>query len=78
MQPDRNHLRAGKKMSGAANTVREFLSVAEVIEKLGVGRTLVYRLMASGEIKSVRIGCRRMIPAAAYAEYTSRLKGEAA
>ena len=41
--------------------------------KGGVGRTTVYQLMASGELKSIKIGRSRRIPAAALEEYVGRL-----
>ena len=37
------------------------LSVSEAAERLGLGRTLVYRLVLCGDIKSVTVGrCRRV------------------
>jgi excisionase family DNA binding protein len=42
-------------------------------DKLDVGRTTVYQLMASGELKSIKIGRSRRIPAAALEEYVGRL-----
>lgn len=65
-------------MTSAENTKREFYSVPEVVERLGVGRTMVYRLLSNGEIGSVRIGNRRLVPATAYDAFVARLKGEVA
>jgi excisionase family DNA binding protein len=42
--------------------------------KLDVGRTTVYTLMASGELKSVKIGRSRRITADALREYVVRLE----
>lgn len=42
-------------------------STAEVAEALGASEYLIKRLIASGEIGSVKLGGRRLIPAAALA-----------
>jgi excisionase family DNA binding protein len=42
---------------------RIFYSVPEVASALGVGRSTVYELMNSGELKSAKIRDRRVIPA---------------
>jgi excisionase family DNA binding protein len=39
------------------------LSIAEAAELAGVGRTALYQAMARGDVRSVRIGRRRLIPA---------------
>ena len=39
-----------------ASVQKEWLSVTEVQEVLGIGRTKAYRLITSGEIPAVRIG----------------------
>lgn len=38
------------------NDYPDLLSVKEVKEALGIGKTLVYKLIQKGEIKSIRIG----------------------
>lgn len=38
------------------------LSLSEVAAALGVGRTMVYRLTSSGQLPSIQIGKRRLIP----------------
>ncbi len=38
------------------------LSLSEVADALGVGRTMVYRLTSSGQLPSIQIGKRRLIP----------------
>ena len=40
-------------------------SVNEAIKILGLGRTTLYKLIASGLLKTVKIGGRRLIPRAA-------------
>lgn len=48
----------------------------EVAESLGVGRTYVYGLMASGQLESVKVGRLRRIPADCVHEYVRRLRAE--
>jgi excisionase family DNA binding protein len=42
-------------------------------DKLDVGRTTIYALMAAGELRSVKIGRCRRIPAAALSDYVNKL-----
>lgn len=44
----------------------------------GLGRTKVYELIASGELRTVKIGRRRFVPASAVEEYVARLQQIAA
>lgn len=47
----------------------------QVRERLGgLGRTKCYELLRSGELRSVQIGRRRFVPAAALTEYVERLE----
>ncbi len=48
-------------------------SVEDAIEATQLGRTTLFNLMASGEIPSVKIGRRRMIPAQALRDYVAGL-----
>lgn len=41
-------------------------------KRLDVGRTKIYELMRSGELKSIKIGRARRIPESALAEYVQR------
>jgi excisionase family DNA binding protein len=43
----------------------------------GLGRTKVYELIASGELRTVKIGRRRFVPVSAIAEYVARLEAQA-
>jgi excisionase family DNA binding protein len=52
---------------------RVLLTVDEAAERLGIGRTLTFRLVKVGEIKSVTIGRLRRIPASAVSDYADRL-----
>jgi excisionase family DNA binding protein len=42
---------------------------------LDVGRTTIYALIQSGDLKSVKIGRSRRIPAASLQEYINKLAG---
>jgi len=55
---------------------RVLLTVEEAAEQLGIGRTLLYKLIARGEIESIRIGRLRRVPDAAIQDYARRLSTE--
>lgn len=44
------------------NDDRLLLSVVEAARRLGIGRTLMYELLGSGQIRSVHVGRLRKIP----------------
>ena len=44
------------------------VSPAEAARMLGVGRTYLYELIQTGELRSVRLGKRRLIPVEAIRE----------
>jgi len=46
---------------------------AEVAQQLGVGLTMAKSLIASGELRSVKIGRARRVPADALYEFVQRL-----
>ncbi|WP_099024824.1 excisionase family DNA-binding protein [Mycolicibacterium palauense] len=50
----------------------------EVAQRLGVGRTTVFALISSGELRSVKIGRRRLVSEASICDYIARLDGGAA
>jgi excisionase family DNA binding protein len=50
------------------------LTVEEAARVLGIGRTLMYSLIASGEVESVPIGRLRRVPSECLAEYVARLR----
>jgi len=53
---------------------RLVLTIEEAAERLGIGRTLMYALVAAGEVESVRIGRLRRIPTDALDAYVSTLR----
>ena len=46
--------------------IRSTLTPSEAFARLGVGRTLGYQLIARGQIPSLRLGRRVLIPAAQF------------
>jgi excisionase family DNA binding protein len=48
---------------------RVFLRIPEAAERLALGRSTVYRLIASGELPAVKIGTAIRIPATALASW---------
>ncbi len=52
---------------------RKLLTVAEAAQAMGIGRSLLYRLVMSGQIRSVVVGGRaRRIPVEAIDEFIAR------
>jgi excisionase family DNA binding protein len=52
-------------------------SAEEASSILGVGRTTVFGLVASGELESVKVGRRRIIPADALQRFLDGLRADA-
>ena len=55
---------------------RVMLTAEQAADALGIGRTTVYALIKSGELRSLRIGRLRRIPADEIDAYTARLTAE--
>jgi len=53
------------------------LTVVEAAQRLGIGRTLMYELLSSGQIDSVHVGRLHKVPAAALAKFVDRCRVEA-
>ena len=51
---------------------REWISISEVQEILGIGRTKAYELVATGEVDAARIGRAVRIRRASLEAYTER------
>ena len=47
------------------------------MERLSCGRSLVFELMASGELRSVKVGRRRLVSEAALTAYIEKIDAEA-
>ena len=50
---------------------RVLLTVEEAAERLGIGRSNMYRLLATGQVRSIRIGRLRRIPVEALDHYVA-------
>lgn len=55
---------------------RRLLSVPEAMACTGLGRSNFFNKIASGEIRSVKVGKRRLIPDTAIDEYIEGLEAE--
>ncbi len=53
---------------------RRLLTPEESAQALGIGRTLVYELIRTGQLESVRIGTCRRVPVAALDEFVATLR----
>lgn len=53
------------------------LRVEEAGKRLGIARTSMFRLIATGEVTSVQVGRLRRVPVACLEEYVDRLKHQA-
>lgn len=51
--------------------------IDEAGEVLSIGRSRLYELMATGEIESVKVGKRRLIPAQALEAFVASLRASA-
>ncbi|MCO8274774.1 helix-turn-helix domain-containing protein [Actinoplanes sp. TRM 88003] len=52
------------------------LTIEQAAQRLGIGRTLMYALVTSGEIESVTIGRLRRIPCDCLTAYVNRLRAQ--
>ena len=51
----------------------ELIAVPAVLARLGIGRTKLYQLIDSGELRSMKIGSRRFVTDAAVDDFITRL-----
>ena len=58
----------------AEEPTRLVLTIEQAAKRLGIGRTLMYSLVRSGEIQSVTIGRLRRIPVECLTEYVTKLR----
>ncbi|NYH42627.1 excisionase family DNA binding protein [Micromonospora jinlongensis] len=52
---------------------RVVLTIEEAAQRLGIGRTTMYALVKSGQIRTVTIGRLRRVPSFCLDEYVQRL-----
>jgi excisionase family DNA binding protein len=60
-------------LSGASQLL---YSVEEAAGMIGIGRTFMFHLLATGEIDSLKIGRRRKVPRDAIDDYIERLRAQ--
>ncbi len=63
-------------MAGPSNKL--VYSVEETADMLSIGRTLVFQLIRSGELASIKIGHRRLVTRPDLEAFINRRRGEAA
>ncbi|WP_234816832.1 MULTISPECIES: excisionase family DNA-binding protein [Mycolicibacterium] len=51
--------------------------IKSVMERLKVGRSMVFELIASGELRSVLVGRRRLVSEAALCDFIERIDARA-
>lgn len=56
---------------------RRLYRVTEAMAALSLSRSVIYELLRSGRLRSVREGRTRLVPASAIAEYIALLEREA-
>lgn len=61
-----------------AREQRLLLTVPEAAGRLSIGRSLLYELLAAGEVESIHVGRLRRIPAEALADDVDRQRAVAA
>lgn len=59
-------------MNNSTTSTRSTLTVLEVARDLGIGRAQAYEAVKRGDIPSIRIGGRILIPRAAYQRMLER------
>ncbi|OYO08879.1 DNA-binding protein [Enemella evansiae] len=52
---------------------RLLYSVNEAMELLNLGRSVIYELIRSGQLRTVKVGRRRLVPAKALDDYVNGL-----
>jgi len=55
-----------------AHGQRLLLTVSEAAQQLGIGRSLLYDLLADGQVESIHVGRLRRIPIDALADFINR------
>ena len=60
-----------------AQNVPLVLTIDQAAERLGVGRTIMYALVTSGAVESVKIGRLRRVPADALVTFLDELRAHA-
>jgi len=56
---------------------KHMYTVTEFLETTGLKRTAAFQLFASGAVRTVRVGRRRLVPASAISDFVKTLEQEA-
>jgi excisionase family DNA binding protein len=71
MQADDTHRNGADGNGGGGEPLN--ISVPEAAHRLGIGKTKMWQLVHGGEVDSILIGTRRVVPVAALKDYNQRL-----
>jgi excisionase family DNA binding protein len=61
-----------------ADLMPMLLRVGEASQQLNLGRSVMYELIRSGRLRSVKVGRLRLIPASALVEFVRELEADGA
>ena len=61
-----------------SNPPKALLSVPEFMDATNLKRSTVYKLIGSGELETVTVGSRRLVPVEALQDFVARLRQRAA
>ena len=62
---------------GIAEITARLLTIEAVMERLSVARSTVYNLMDSGQLRSVKVGRRRLVPESGLVSFIDGLTADA-
>jgi excisionase family DNA binding protein len=74
-RPDRSRAPGAIPRQPEPPHARLLLTVEEAAATIGIGRSLMYELIATGDIRTVRVGRLRRISPEALREYIAQLSG---
>lgn len=64
-------------MADTADHTARLLTVETTMERLSLGRSSVFALIGSGDLRSCKVGRRRLIPESAIVEFIANLEATA-
>jgi len=73
----RDEVTASATRPAATDGPPALLSTTDAARRLAIGRSALYGLIAEGELRTIKVGRRRLVPADALAEFV-QAQGEAA
>jgi excisionase family DNA binding protein len=84
MRPHQDHQSTSVSLEDGTNTAQRevtgdyLLTINETAQRLRVSRWSVYNLIRANQLRTVKIGRRRLVTPAALTEYVKHLDGKAA